>query len=186
MKNIPKPADQQLLVDEPPLARMIPSNNLIWHLRENIKNTINDLQSLTEQELLYRYAPDKYSIKEIVIHMTDMERIYTYRMLRIARNDPSPMDGFDAEAYVKASGADLRTIKDLLDELSSQRQATITLLNSIPVENFSCSGLVNGHSAIVSALAYHIAGHELHHMKIIKERYLNGLVLLNKNTQATT
>jgi len=173
MKNIPRPDDEQLLVNEPPLARLIPNGNLILHLGENIKHTVAALQILTEPELRYRYAPGKYSIKEIVIHMIDMERIYNYRMLRIARKDPHPLEGFDAEAYVKESGADHRTIEDLLGEFSSQRQATITLLNGLPAESFAYTGLVNGHSASISALAYHIAGHEVHHMKIIKERYLN-------------
>lgn len=173
MKNIPVPTDQQLLKTEPPLARLIPDQNLIYHLQENIKSTFTQLQHLSEDQLLYRYAPGKYSVKEIIIHMTDMERVYNYRILHVARNDQSQLEGFDAEAYVKASGADNRTIKDLLGEFVVQREATIALLNSLTPESFKYTSTLYGNAVNVSALAYHIAGHELHHLQIIRTRYLN-------------
>jgi len=174
MKIIPPPTDQQLLKEEPPLARLIPDHDLFHHLQENIKKTFAQLQYLTEAQLLFRYAPGKYSIKETLLHMTDMERIYSYRILRTARNDQTPMEGFDAEVYVKTSGADSRNIKDLLDEFASQRKATISLLQSMPEKSLTYTGLLYGIPVTISALAYHIAGHELHHLEIIRTRYLNN------------
>jgi len=121
---------------------------------------------------LYRYAEGKWTIREILIHLIDMERIYGYRMLRFARNDQTILPGFDADKYILLSNANARDISDLLNELEAVRYSTIALLNGFTDEALLQTGIMNGHPVSVRALVYHIAGHELHHMDIIKKRYL--------------
>lgn len=101
-----------------------------------------------------------------------MERIYDYRMLRFARNDQTVLPGFSAEEYVFYSNASDREIADLLDELEAVRHATIMLLNGLTDEALLRFGIMNDHPVSVRALAYHFAAHELHHIEIIKGRYL--------------
>ncbi len=121
---------------------------------------------------MYRYAKDKWTIKEVLIHLIDMERIYACRALRFARNDQTGLPGFDGGQYVYSSGANNRDISDLLDELEAVRHSTIAMVEGFDEKALIRSGTINGKPVSVRALIYHIAGHELHHIKIIKERYL--------------
>ncbi len=114
----------------------------------------------------------KWSIKEVIIHLIDMERIYTYRALRFARNDKTILPGFDDNKYVKHSGANNRDIGNLLSELEAVRRSTIAMIEGLEEETLIRSGIINGKSVSAGALLYHIAGHELHHIQIIRERYL--------------
>lgn len=120
----------------------------------------------------YRYAPRKWTIKQIVGHLSDDERIFAYRMLCIARGDRRRLLGFDEKAYMRKSAFSERTMADLLDELSSVRAATGTFLRGLPSDAWLRSGIVNGYPATVRGLAFHVAGHELHHRRILAERYL--------------
>jgi hypothetical protein len=106
------------------------------------------------------------------MHLIDMERIYSYRALRFARNDQTILPGFDADKYILHSGANERDISDLLNEFEAVRHSTIALLNGFAGEALLRTGVMNGHPVSVRALAYHIAGHELHHVDVIKDRYL--------------
>lgn len=173
MKIIKKPDNEEFHPNEPRLADLIPNDGLLLeHLATNLDNTKFFIQSLSDDKLLYRYAEDKWSIKEVIIHLIDMERIYTYRALRFARNDKTILPGFDDKEYVKHSGANNREIGHLLSELEAVRRSTIMLIEGLEKETFIRAGTINGESVSVRALLYHIAGHELHHMQIIKERYL--------------
>jgi uncharacterized damage-inducible protein DinB len=174
MKIIEKPGDGEFQADEPILANWIPNDGLLLnHLTTNIQNSKSFILSLPVNKLIYRYAENKWTIKEVITHLIDMERIYSYRMLRFARNDQTISPGFNADNYVLYSDANEREISDLLTEFEAVRNATILLLNGLTTEALARSGNINGHPVTVRALAYHIAGHELHHIDIIKERYLN-------------
>jgi hypothetical protein len=145
---------------------------LLDHLRENLRVTTDLVRGLPEERLLRRYAPGKWSIKEVLVHVVDDERIYAYRALRFARGDRTELPGFEQDDYVPPSAADQRAIEDILAEYAAVREATIALFRGLPEESFSRSGVADGKRASVRALAYHIAGHEAHHVAIIRERYL--------------
>ncbi len=147
----------------------------LWHNFEEIKKFIH---KIPERQLLYRYDTDKWTIKEILVHLIDDERIFAYRALRYARNDTTPLHGFDQDAYTVHSNANERTLDSIFEEYESVRKATITLFQNLPEDSFVRGGEgidFNGsrmNLRTVRALAYHIAGHELRHFNIIKERYL--------------
>ena len=173
MRLIKKPAD----VEYAPYAKryigLLPDDGrVLEHLGENLKQTCRFLSLLGEEKLLYRYAPDKWTIKEIVLHIADDERIYTYRALRFARNDRTELPGFDQDSYALYSDANQRTLDDLLGELATVRAATLSFFNSLSDEALARVGVADDNVMSVRAIAYHIAGHELRHMNIIRERYV--------------
>jgi hypothetical protein len=130
---------------------------------------------LSEAEARHRYAPGKWSVKEVVCHLADAERIFAYRALRVARGDGTPLPGFDENAYVEASGADDRPLPGLLAELDAVRAATLALFRSLPPEALERRGTANGAPISVRALAYITAGHTAHHLRILRERYGLGV-----------
>lgn len=119
----------------------------------------------------HRYAPGKWSVKEVLLHIADSERIFAYRALRGARGDDTPLPGFDQDAYVPASNADARTWASLLAELDTVRSATLTLFGGLDTAALQRSVIANGHRIQVSGLGWTIAGHALHHAHILRERY---------------
>jgi DinB superfamily len=119
----------------------------------------------------YRYAPDKWSVKELVGHLSDVERIFCCRALRFARKDATPLPGFDENDYAPAMEADRRTLADLLEEWLDVRRATISFLRGLPAEAWARRGIANGKEVSVRALAYAIAGHVRHHLEVLAERY---------------
>jgi len=118
------------------------------------------------------YAPGKWTLKEVLGHLTDDERIFAYRALCVARGDATPLPGFDENEYVAGGNFESRTLADLLDEYRSVREASITLFASLSDEASIRCGTVNGYSASPRGLAFHIAGHELHHLRTLRERYV--------------
>ena len=140
----------------------------------NQTDEVNGLiASLDEDSIAgLRYAPDKWTLKEVFGHMIDDERIFAYRMLCIARGDQAPLISFDEKLYVEGANFEQRTLDSLISEYTLVRGATIALLESLPQEAWMRRGSVAGYSATVRGLAFHIAGHELHHLAIIRERYL--------------
>ena len=119
----------------------------------------------------YRYAPEKWSVKELLGHLSDVERIFCYRALRFARRDATPLPGFDENAYAPAMEADGRQLADLLGEWLDVRRATISFLRGLPAEAWTRRGIANGKEISVRALAYAIAGHARHHLEVLAERY---------------
>jgi uncharacterized damage-inducible protein DinB len=118
------------------------------------------------------YAPGKWTLKQIVGHVADDERIFAYRALCIVRGDVRPLAGFDENEYMAAVDFESRPLRELLDEFRIVRAATIALLEPLSADEWRRRGIVNGYEASVRGLAFHIAGHELHHMRIVRERYL--------------
>lgn len=153
--------------------------DILQEMYDNLFKLKKLIYSLADDKLLYRYAENKWTIKEILVHNIDDERIFSYRALRYGRNDNTPQHGFEEKVYAKYSCANDRTLDNIFEEYESVRNATLTLFQNLPDDAFmrSGGGLDDDGSIInirtVRALAYHIAGHELRHIKVIKERYLN-------------
>jgi hypothetical protein len=118
------------------------------------------------------YAPGKWTLKEVALHCADTERIFAYRALRIARGDTTPLPGFDENAYTPISGASSRTLEDILDELQSVREASVTLFSGLPPEAWTRRGMASGKEVSVRGIAWITAGHLLHHLGVIQDRYL--------------
>lgn len=122
----------------------------------------------------HRYAEGKWSVKEVVGHLSDTERIFGYRALRVARGDETPLPGYDENAFVANAGFDRRPLQSLVDEWRDVRRATLALLRAIDATEAARSGVANGAPISVRAIAYIIAGHTEHHLEILKTRYLAG------------
>jgi uncharacterized damage-inducible protein DinB len=143
---------------------------------------ILDRQMLETQRLLapvgdkraatLTYAPGKWTLKQVVGHLSDDERIFAYRALCIARNDAKPLPGFEEKDYVRFGAFETRRFEELLDELRVVREATMAFVRGLTQEAWLRKGVVNGYPASVRGLVFHIAGHELHHTRIVKEKYL--------------
>ena len=152
--------------------------NILQELHDNYFKLKEFIYSLPEDKLLYKYDINKWTIKEILVHNIDDERIFSYRALRYARNDNTALHGFEENDYAKNSNANSRNLDDIFEEYWSVRLATILLFQNLPEESFFRRGSgidTNGeikNERTVRAFAYHIAGHELNHIKVIKERYL--------------
>lgn len=152
---------------------LLPDDGMILtHFAENLASTRKFILSIPKARLLYRYAEGKWTIKEILGHLVDDERIYVYRALRFARNDSTELPGFEQDHFARYSEANQRDISDLLDEFVLVRRATIAFFRSLDEAALGRSGVADGKRSSVRALSYHIAGHELRHMNIIRERYL--------------
>jgi len=175
MRVIPKPLDGEF----PPYAimyiKLVQDGGLLsQYLKDNFIAAKNFILSIPEEKLLSRYAPGKWTIKEILVHIIDDERIYAYRALCFARSEKKELPGFEQDDYTIYSGANERTIQSIMEEYETVRYSTIALYNGLPDESLIRYGIANNNRATVRALGYHIAGHELHHMNIIKERYLKN------------
>lgn len=153
----------------------VPPGGLVSVLEEERGGPRRMLEGLTDAQAEHAYAPGKWTIKEVMGHVTDTERVFAYRALRIARGDATPLPGFDQDAYVPAGAFGGRTLESLLDEFEAAREATVRLLGGIPEEAWLRRGVASGHTVSVRALACMAAGHELHHRTLLEERYLPGI-----------
>ena len=151
----------------------VPDGDLRAMLSSQLRETLALIRSIPESRGGHRYAPDKWSIKEVLGHLVDSERIFSYRALRIGRGDSTPLPGFEQDDYVPSGRFGERTLHDLADELGAVRQATIHLFAHLDEAALERRGTASGKSISVRALAYIIAGHELHHVGILKTRYLS-------------
>jgi DinB family protein len=159
----------------PPYARYIDrvagSGDLLALLERQGTENQERLRAVPESRGGFRYAPGKWSVKEVVLHLADAERIMAYRALRIGRGDATPLPGFDEEAYAPLSGADAQPLHALLDEWADVRRATLSLFRHLPAEAWTRRGTASGFPVTVRALAAIIAGHERHHLHTLEERY---------------
>ncbi|MGZ3778864.1 MAG: DinB family protein, partial [Mucilaginibacter sp.] len=141
-------------------------------LEKNFESVKDLVLSLPTEKLLYRYAENKWTIKEVLVHIIDDERIYAYRAMCFARGEKTHLPGFEQNGYALNSGANERDINSILEEYAAVRRSTIALFNGLPESTFSNTGIADEKKDTVRALLYHLAGHELHHINLIKERYL--------------
>ncbi len=153
-------------------------DNVLQHLWDNFLAIKEFVYTLPEEKLLYRYEDGKWTIKEILVHLIDDERIFAYRALRYARNDDTPLHGFEQDDYAKYSNANERSLESIFEEYEWVRKSTIALFEHLPEGSFMRKGAgIDTDGSVVNertvrGLAYHIAGHELRHFNVIKERYL--------------
>jgi hypothetical protein len=146
------------------------ANNLASLEAQRLETTAL-LSAHNESDGDFRYAPGKWSVKELCGHLSDTERIFAYRALRIARADRTPLEGFEQDDYVRNGPFDRCRLADLVEDLARVRQATLSLFRRLDEAAWSRRGVANNHEVSVRAIAYIIAGHELHHRRILEERY---------------
>ncbi|APG64174.1 hypothetical protein LPB136_01790 [Tenacibaculum todarodis] len=146
---------------------------LIPALEEDKKMVIDFFSSVPKDKLEFRYQPQKWSIKEVLQHIIDTERIFMHRLLRIAREDKTPLPGYDQDVYIKPSGADSKSIEALTHEFTITRLYTMNLINSISEDNLKNMGTASGSPMSARACAFLLLGHSVWHINVIKERYLS-------------
>ncbi|MEL6917063.1 MAG: DinB family protein [Bacteroidota bacterium] len=161
----------------PPYAEMYmmwvqKDGTLLYQLKNNFDITATLVSTFSKEELEHTYITGKWTIKEVLTHLVDDERIYAYRAMAFARNDSTNLPGFAQDDYTKFSDSHLRTIENIMAEYKAVRMATIALFDGFSEKALMRMGTADGNKASVRALGYHIVGHELHHIKIIKEKYL--------------
>ena len=146
--------------------------DLLHELEHSFTPFIDFLKTIPTEKLEYQYAEGKWTIKDIVQHLIDAERIFAYRALRIARKDQTPLPGFEENEYVETAFANNRTMEDLIEEFVTVRQATLSLFITFSDEQLTQMGTASEKPVSVRAIGFIILGHQKHHLKIIKERYL--------------
>jgi uncharacterized damage-inducible protein DinB len=149
----------------------VPDGDLLRTLESQARETQALLAGLSDAEALHRYAPGKWSIKEVIGHVTDVERVFSYRALRFARADATALSGFDENAWVPAGNFDARFLRDLAAELDAVRRATIALFRGLDAAALARRGTASDNAVSVRAIAWIIAGHERHHVGLLHERY---------------
>ena len=170
MIRIPKPQVEEHAEYFARYIKLV-GDDALGALRAQSASTPRLLTGLSEAQAMHRYAPGKWSVKEVVGHLIDGERVFSYRALRIARADTTPLPGFDENAWVPAAHFDRRPLPDLVSDYQTVRAATVALFASLDEEALTRTGTANDQPVSVRALAHMIAGHELHHIGILRERY---------------
>jgi uncharacterized damage-inducible protein DinB len=151
---------------------LVETGDIIASLNAQAIETMAVLSRLPESQGDFRYEPGKWSVKQVLGHINDSERIFAYRALRISRNDPKPMEGFEQNDYVDNGGFERRSLSGLIDEFTAIRSATVCLFANLEGEAWQRRGVANQNQVSVRALAWIIAGHELHHRSIVPAKYL--------------
>jgi len=146
--------------------------SLINDLKSSGERTISFLERIPKEKLEFRYEDGKWTIKEIIQHLMDAERIFSYRALRIARKDKTPLPGFEQDDYIVPSQANKRSLEDLIKEFKAIKMSTVALYESFSKEMLSQLGIASNSPVSVRAIGFIIMGHEIHHCQVIMERYL--------------
>jgi hypothetical protein len=167
-----RPANDEYLPYYGRYIERVPDGDVLSTLAQQSSETIALLRGLPESVANYRYAPDKWSVNELVGHLIDSERLFTNRALRFARGDATPVPGFEQDDYVRAATFDAYPLAELASELQVVRQSTLYFFRHIDDDAWARRGIANNAEISVRALAYIIAGHELHHREILRTRYL--------------
>jgi len=154
---------------------LVPGNDIVTALEDQPGETVSLLSAFNEEQGDYRYAPGKWSVKEMLGHVIDTERIFSYRALRFARGDQTPLASFEQDDFVRNAGFSAGRLADLIAEFVCVRRATVWLFRSLSAEAWIRRGVASGNPMSVRAAAYVIAGHELHHRRQLQEKYLTGL-----------
>ena len=153
---------------------LVPGDDLFRAWDSEAAATRALLETISETDSLRRYAPGKWSIREMLLHVIDVERIFGYRALRFARGDATPLPGFEQDDLIPACGADARTWKSLLAEHAVVRASTRALFENLEPAAFDRTGLAGGNIFSVRAFAWSLVGHEIHHRNVLRDRYLGG------------
>jgi len=173
--RIPRPDDSEYAPYFQQYISKVPDGDLLDLFESQAAETRDLLGPLSDADARFRYGPDKWSVKEVVGHMADTERIMAYRALSFARGEQTVLPAFDENAFVKAARFDSRPFSSLLSELGAVRSATIALFEGLNDDELVRRGRTPSGEYSVRALAYIIAGHERHHQHILRERYMTGM-----------
>ena len=157
-----------------PYVELVQEGDLITILSEQMEEMVAFLKDITDLQAEYRYGEGKWSLKEVIGHVIDAERIMAYRLLSIARGESQNLPGFNEEDYVRQAAFTKQSVDELLQHFTIVRQSTVVLLKSLGDEEWLRRGSANNYDITVRALAVIIAGHELHHRHIINERYMKS------------
>lgn len=169
-----KPEETEYLPYYGRYISLVQDGDILELLSKQLDETLPLLRSIPQSQASFRYAPDKWSINELVGHLIDSERIFAYRALRFARNDQTPVPGYEQDDYVRNASFNDWSLSELIDEFECVRRSTIFLFKHLNSDAWTRTGVANGSEASVRALAYIIAGHELHHRGILRSRYLQA------------
>jgi DinB superfamily len=150
----------------------VPAGDIRDVLERQLDDASSMLDALSEEQSLFRYAPGKWSIREVVAHINDTERLFTFRAFWFARALGEPLPSFDQDIAASHAGAGDRTWRSHLDEFRAVRAATVALFRNLPAEAWTRRGMASGNPFTVRALAYIAAGHVAHHLRILREQYL--------------
>ncbi|WP_108672060.1 DinB family protein [Peribacillus acanthi] len=154
-------------------VKLVPDGTLLSILFELHNKTIHLLKDLSTEQALFRYGSSKWSIKEVLGHIIDTERIMSFRLLSIARGETVALPGYDENEYVKNANFDQQTIGNLLESYTIVRKSTLHLLKGLDEKSWIRRGVANNYEVTVRALAAIIVGHELHHLQILNDRYIS-------------
>src|SRR5580692_4019109 len=153
----------------------VPGTDVLGVLESQRLQMLHLFSGRSERDGSFRYAPGKWTVKEVLGHITDTERIFTYRALRIARGDQTPLPGFEQDDYVRNGGFNERPLASLVEEFAHVRSASLALFRSLGPEAWLRRGTASKNEVSVRALAFITAGHELHHRRILEERYFSAI-----------
>jgi len=158
------------------IQRAFARRDVLAALPKQIDEIKSALGSLTDEQALFRDAPNEWSIKEVMGHLNDVERVFSYRLLRISRNDSTPLPGFEQDDYVREAGFDRHSSQDLIQEFEHLRRANILAIRNMSDEAALRMGAASGHPVSARALIHMLVGHVDHHMASLHEKYLPGIV----------
>lgn len=153
---------------------LVPGTDILGTLNAQRRQMLLLLSGHDDSDGNFRYAPDKWSVKEVLGHVCDTERIFAYRALRIARADRTPIEGFEQDDYIRNSSFASRPLPEIIEDYIAVRRATLTLFRNLDEQAWMRRGIANNNEISVRALAYITAGHELHHRRILEEKYFVG------------
>jgi DinB superfamily len=168
---ITRPAQDEATPEFQRYIAEIPDQNIGDRLLDQLREIEQLFETVTDHDALARYAEGKWSIKEVLGHLNDTERIFSYRLLRIARGDATPLPGFEENDYVPAGRFDDRPLPMLLTEFRAVRMSTIALVEGVPADAWERWGEASGNPVTARALAYVIVGHVVHHVGVLRDRY---------------
>ena len=151
---------------------LVPEGEILTTLNKQAETTIGFLSNLSEEVSAYRYEPGKWSVKEVIGHVIDTERVFNYRALCFARGDQSKLPSFDQDKFAAAANYKDRSLLDIIDEYGILRRYTISLYRTFNPEDMQKLGSASDYRLSIGSIAFILAGHEIHHVKIIKDRYL--------------
>src|SRR5579859_5424149 len=153
---------------------LVPGSDILSTLDSQRRQTMLLLSGRDEADGDFRYAPDKWNAKQVLGHVCDSERVFAYRALRIARGDQTPMEGFEQDDYVRNGPFAVIPLSEIIEDYIAVRRATLTLLRNLDEQAWMRRGIANNNEVSVRALAYTTAGHELHHRRILEEKYFTA------------
>lgn len=170
-----RPADSEYNRFYQPYVSEMPDGDLLDMLASQRDSTSALLAGISDANAGYRYATGKWSIREVIGHVADAERVFSYRALRIARGDMTALPGFDENAWMPFAEFDRRSLADVGAELRAVRESSLALFRSLDRDAWLRTGTASGHPVSARALAWILAGHERHHVRVLRERYLPNL-----------